>query len=92
MADESNSGSGGENKLPFWLDPNTKGGALVFMVALFAVPYLGYQFLVTALGYDEIDAGIGVGMGFTVLSMLAWISTYLFRVATKDMTYVRLCW
>ena len=92
MADESKSGSGGENKLPFWLDPNTKGGALVFMVALFAVPYLGYQFLVTALGYDEIDAGIGVGMGFTVLSMLAWISTYLFRVATKDMTYVRLCW
>jgi len=84
MADETK----GDNKAPFWLDPNTKGGALVLMVVLFAVPYLGYQFLVNALGYDEIDAGIGVGMGFTVLSTLAWMSTYLFRVATKDMTYV----
>lgn len=92
MADESKSGGGDDNssKLPFWLDPNTKGGALVFMVVLFAVPYSGYQFMVSVLGYDEVDAGVGVGMGFTVLSMLAWISTYLFRVATKDMTYVRL--
>jgi len=86
MADETKGDE--ESKLPFWLDPNTKGGALVLMVALFVIPYLGYQFLVNALGYDEIDAGIGVGMGFTVLSTLAWMSTYLFRVATKDMTYV----
>ena len=78
------------NKLPFFLDANTKGGALVLMVVLFAVPYLGYQILVNALGYDEIDAGIAVGMGFTVFSTLAWMSTYLFRVATKDMTYVSL--
>jgi Protein of unknown function (DUF3007) len=74
--------------LPFFLDPNTKGGVLVLMTALFAVTWLGYQFIVNVLGYDEIDAGIGVGMGFTVISTLAWMSTYLFRVVTKDMTYV----
>ena len=77
------------SKLPFFLDPGTKGGALVLMVVLFAVPYAGYKFMVSALGYDEIEAGISVGMGFTVFSTLAWMSTYLFRVATKDMTYVR---
>ena len=91
MADKSRGGDDDDSagkKRPFWLDPNTKGGALVLMVTLFAVPYLGYQFLVQVLDYDEIDAGINVGMGFTVLSTLAWMSTYLFRVATKDMTYV----
>lgn len=76
-------------KRPFFLDPGTKGGALVLMFAMFAVPLAGYQFMVTALDYDEIEAGIAVGMGFTILSTLAWMSTYLFRVATKDMTYVR---
>jgi Protein of unknown function (DUF3007) len=74
--------------LPFFLDPGTKGGVLVLMTVIFVLTWAGYQFLVSALGYDEIDAGIGVGMGFTVLSTLAWMSTYLFRVATKDMTYV----
>jgi hypothetical protein len=77
------------SNLPFFLDPNTKGGVLVLMTALFLVTWLGYQFIVNVLGYDEIDAGIGVGMGFTVISTLAWMSTYLFRVVTKDMTYVR---
>jgi cytochrome c oxidase assembly factor CtaG len=72
------------------LDPNTKGGALVLMVVLFVVPYLVYQVMVSS-GTDEIDAGIAVGMGFTIFSMLAWVSTYIFRVATKDMTYVRVC-
>jgi Protein of unknown function (DUF3007) len=76
------------SNLPFFLDPNTKGGVLVLMTTLFVVTWLCYQFIVNVLGYDEIDAGIGVGMGFTVISTLAWMSTYLFRVVTKDMTYV----
>lgn len=80
--------SSSPTKLPFFLDPGTKGGALVLMVVLFAVPFTGYRFMVSILGYDEIQAGITVGMGFTVFSTLAWMSTYLFRVATKDMTYV----
>jgi Protein of unknown function (DUF3007) len=87
------SSEGSKQQLPFYLDPNTKGGALVLMVVLFVVPYLAYQVMVSptfGLGMDEIDAGITVGMGFTIVSMLAWVSTYIFRVATKDMTYVRI--
>jgi Protein of unknown function (DUF3007) len=89
---EPKSTNNNNTKLPFFLDPGTKGGALVLMVVLFAVPLAGYQFMVSALGYDEIEAGVAVGMGFTVFSTAAWMSTYLFRVATKDMTYVRCCY
>jgi hypothetical protein len=77
-----------KNVVPFYLDPNTKGGVLVLMTVLFVLTWAGDKFLVAVLGYDEIQAGITVGMGFTVISTLAWMSTYLFRVATKDMTYV----
>ena len=28
-------------------------------------------------------------MGFSVFTMLLWGSTYIFRVATKDMTYAK---
>jgi Protein of unknown function (DUF3007) len=72
---------------PFFLDPGTKGGAIFYMFALFAIPYLVYQVLVAA-GMDEIQTGIVIGVGFTILSLLLWSSTYLVRVATKDMTYV----
>lgn len=77
----------GKRDKPFFLDPGTKGGALFYMFALFVVPYLVYQVLV-ASGMDEIQTGIVIGVGFTILSTLIWSSTYLFRVATKDMTYV----
>jgi Protein of unknown function (DUF3007) len=89
MASPSEESSSSSSTRPFYLDPNTKGGALVLMVVLFVVPYVVYQVLVSAGNMDEIDAGIAVGMGFTIFSMLAWVSTYIFRVATKDMTYVR---
>lgn len=80
-----------DNKPFFLLDPGTKGGAMFYMSALFVVPYLGYLALV-ASGMDEIQTGIAIGIGFTILSTLIWSSTYLFRVATKDMTYVSGCW
>jgi hypothetical protein len=85
----SSSPEGGksDNKPFFLLDPGTKGGAMFYMSALFVVPYLGYLALV-ASGMDEIQTGIAIGIGFTILSTLIWSSTYLFRVATKDMTYV----
>lgn len=75
------------NKLPFWLDPNTKGGVIVLMFALFGVPVLAYNVLI-AFGMDDIEAGIDIGIGFTIVTCFAWVSTYVFRVATKDMTYV----
>lgn len=93
MATPENSSTTGEKK-PFWFDPNTKGGALVLMVVLFVVPLLAYNALTIVGGVDEIEAGIDIGIGFTVVSCFAWVSTYVFRVATKDMTYVRFsnCW
>lgn len=83
--DEENSN---KQSLPFYLDPNTKGGVVVLTFVLFLGTYITDQIFINVLNYDEIDAGITIGMGFTVLSTLAWMSTYLFRVATKDMTYV----
>jgi hypothetical protein len=80
---------GEKGKLPLLLDPGTKGGALFLSLVLFLVPIAAYDVATNALGWDEIDAGIAIGIGFTVFSMFAWLSTYLFRVATKDMTYVR---
>ena len=76
------------NKLPFWLDPGTKGGAVVLTIVLFVVPLLVYQFVTNVFGFDEIEAGKWIGIGFTLVAMLGWVSTYIFRVATKDMTYV----
>jgi Protein of unknown function (DUF3007) len=84
--DESNNSS--KKSLPFYLDPNTKGGVVVLTFVLFLGTYITDQIFINVLNYDEIEAGITIGMGFTVLSTLAWMSTYLFRVATKDMTYV----
>lgn len=75
-------------KLPFWLDPGTKGGAVFLSLVLFIVPLLAYNVATTVFGLDEIETGITIGVGFTVFATVAWVSTYIFRVATKDMTYV----
>jgi hypothetical protein len=80
----------GENNLPMLLDPGTKGGALFLSVVLFIIPLIGYQFCVSVLGFDGIEAGRWIGVGFTVLTTVLWVGTYIFRVATKDMTYVSL--
>ena len=78
----------GENNLPMLLDPGTKGGALFLSLILFIVPIIGYQFCTNILGYDGIEAGRWIGVGFTLLTTVLWVGTYIVRVATKDMTYV----
>ena len=80
----------GENKLPMLLDPGTKGGALFLSLVLFLVPIGFYEFGTLVLGWDEVDAGRFIGAGFVVFTTVLWTSTYVFRVATKDMTYVSL--
>lgn len=70
------------------LDPGTKGGALFLSLVLFVVPLLGYQVVTNMFGVDEIEAGKWIGVGFTLFTLVLWVSTYIFRVATKDMTYV----
>jgi hypothetical protein len=88
--DDESASTTTKSTLPFYLDPNTKGGVVVLTFVLFLGTYITDQIFINVFNYDEIDAGITIGMGFTVLSTLAWMSTYLFRVATKDMTYVSL--
>ena len=82
--DESNKPS-----LPVFLDPGTKGGAVVLSLLLFIAPLLLYQVLTGPFGVDEIEAGRDIGVGFTVFTMLLWGASYIFRVATKDMTYAK---
>lgn len=77
-----------ENNLPFYLDPGTKGGAMFLSLVAFTVPILFYQFVTNVFHVDGIEAGKWIGGGFTVVATLAWVGTYIFRVATKDMTYV----
>ena len=84
----SMSTSNEETKLPMLLDIGTKGGALFLSFLLFLAPLGFYEFVTTALGWDGIDAGRWIGVGFVVVTCLLWTSTYIFRVATKDMTYV----
>jgi len=40
-------------------------------------------------GVDGIEAGKWIGVGFTFFTTVLWVSTYIFRVATKDMTYAK---
>ena len=82
---------GGEDtksNLPFWLDIGTKGGAVFYSLVLFIVPLIIYNIVTGVLGFDEIEAGKWIGVGFTAIATFVWVGTYIFRVATKDMTYV----
>jgi hypothetical protein len=65
------------------------GGAVVLSILLFLIPIVIYQISTNVFGADEIEAGRNIGVGFSVVTMLLWGSTYIFRVATKDMTYAK---
>jgi hypothetical protein len=88
-SDENAESSESKSNLPFFLDVGTKGGAVFVATAAFIVPIIGYNIAVEGFGVDGIEAGRWIGIGFTVVACLGWASTYVFRVATKDMTYVR---
>lgn len=90
LSSDSNSPNNKERSLPTFLDPGTKGGVIVLSVLLFIVPFLVYNVLTSTGTLSEEDAGRFVGVGFTIFTSLLWVSTYIFRVATKDMTYVSL--
>jgi hypothetical protein len=78
-----------KSSLPVFLDPGTKGGVVVLSVLLFVLPLIAYNVATGPLGLDEIEVGRNIGVGFSVVTMLLWGGTYIFRVATKDMTYAR---
>ena len=66
-----------QSNLPMLLDPGTKGGALFLSLVLFLVPLAFYEFVTLALGWDGIDAGRWIGVGFVVITCLLWTSTYV---------------
>ena len=72
--------------LEAWFNPNTRGGVIIWSIILTAVPILLNNALVEN-GMDADKVGAYVGFAFVCLSMVGWASTYLFRVANKDMTY-----
>ena len=88
LAATTEGGDDKKSQLPFFLDPGTKGGAVFLSLVVFIVPIILYNISLSK-GLDMIDANRIFGVGFTVVLSLAWVSTYIFRVATKDMTYVR---
>jgi hypothetical protein len=75
MASEQEDGKE-KSKLPFCLDPGTKGGAVFLALVLFIVPILVYNFVTGVLGYDESEAGKWIGVGFTAIETVLWSSTY----------------
>ena len=84
-----NNESSSSSSLPVFLDPGTKGGAVVLSLLLFIIPIIIYEISTGPLGMDGIVVGRTIGVGFSVFSLLLWGSTYIFRVATKDMTYAK---
>jgi len=71
-----------------WFNPNTRGGVIVWSFLLLAIPVAVYNYLVST-GLEDTKVGAYVGALFVLLSNLAWASTYVFRVASKDMTYAK---
>lgn len=78
-----------KSNLPMLLDPGTKGGALFLSLVLFIIPIIIYEVATVGFGFDEIDTGKWIGVGFTFFTTVLWVGTYIFRVATKDMTYAK---
>mmetsp|Transcript_6329 Transcript_6329/g.8578 ORF Transcript_6329/g.8578 Transcript_6329/m.8578 type:complete len:221 (+) Transcript_6329:70-732(+) len=74
--------------LPWWLNPNTKGGVLIVGALSLVFPYSIYYGL-QYTGMEDVVAGQYVGVGFVLISCVLWTLTYVFRVATKDMTYAK---
>jgi hypothetical protein len=77
-----------DNKLPFVLDPGTRGGAIFLSLVLFVTPLIAYNVAVSYFHIDPVEAGRWGGAGFSGLCLLAWVATLLVRVVNKDMTYV----
>jgi hypothetical protein len=71
-----------------WFDISTRGGVLVWCAILTVIPIAAYAYFVST-GLEETTVGAYVGALFVLLTMVAWASTYIFRVATKDMTYAK---
>lgn len=71
-----------------WLSTNTRGGVLVWSALLTLIP-IGFYYYFIGQGLEDTTVGAYVGAIFVLLSNVLWASTYIFRVANKDMTYAK---
>ena len=79
-----------KSKLPMLLDPGTRGGA-TFVTLAPAAALFGLFFVLNGSGqFDVAQLSPTLGVGFTLVVILGWTGSYLFRVANKDMTCVLL--
>lgn len=91
-SDQESSGLPERPKKPdqtfFGLRLRTNGDVLKFGVIATIVPF-GIKALLQATGTPDLLAG-QLTTGFvSVFALLAWVSTYVFRVGTKQMTYAQ---
>lgn len=85
---DSNDTKEGDFDIKAWFNPNTRGGVIVWSFLLLAFPIGIYNYFVST-GMEDTKVGGYVGALFVLLSNLLWASTYIFRVANKDMTYAK---
>lgn len=88
FAQTVDSSSEGGFDLAAWFNPNTRGGVLVWSALLTLLPIAFYQYFIST-GIEATTVGAYVGAIFVLLSNLLWASSYVFRVANKDMTYAK---
>lgn len=72
----------------FGLRARTNGDVIKFGIAAIAVVY-AIKTALQLLGTPDLLAGQLTTAFVSVLSLLAWVSTYVFRVGTKGMTYAQ---
>jgi hypothetical protein len=81
----SNNSSGTKEKVPFGY---TRKDVLLIGVGL-TVFGVGLKFGLEAFGVDSLKAGNVVQIVMVAGLTIGWISSYIFRVSTKDMTYAK---
>lgn len=72
----------------FGIRLQTNGDVLKFGVAAIAVSY-AIKMTLQVFGTPDLLAGQLTTAFVSVFSLLAWVSTYVFRVGTKGMTYAQ---
>ena len=78
-----------KKSLPFFLDPNTKGGIIFWSIVGLVLPFVAYSFMLDNLGWDVVLAGNVILVGYVGVGTVVWTGSYVFRVANKDMTYAQ---
>ncbi|GAB5362607.1 hypothetical protein AAMO2058_000812200 [Amorphochlora amoebiformis] len=77
-----------KNRLPWWLDVGTQGGALTVPTMTLIFP-LSMCYGLQAMGIPFERAGPISSFIYLFGGMMLWTFSYLYRVATKSMTYTQ---